>query len=62
MILILVPILLGVLVLFVLWRVSLSKIVAAMKESGSSTFEAYFIIIIVVGGIATALYMIIEII
>jgi hypothetical protein len=53
-----VAMLLGIAVLIWLWKVPLRKLIESLKESGSSSFEAYTIAILILAGMAYALYMI----
>jgi len=55
-------IILGMALLVWLWKVPINKMVTAMKESGSSAFEAYFVVFLLAGGLAFAVYMIAEVI
>lgn len=58
MVLIFIAILLGIAFLVWLWKGPLKKTVKAMKESGSSTAEAYIIITLLTAGLAVTIYMI----
>jgi hypothetical protein len=62
MVLLITAIILGLAFLIWLWKVPVKKIVDAMIKSGSSTFEAYFIVMLLVGAIAVTVYMITEVI
>ncbi len=62
MVLLITAIILGLAFLIWLWKVPVKKVVDAMKESGSSTFEAYFIVLLLAGVIAVTVYMITEVI
>jgi hypothetical protein len=53
---------LGVALLVWLWKVPVKKMVTAMKKSGSSSFEAYFMVFLLTGGLAFAVYMIAEVV
>lgn len=48
----------GAALLIWLWKVPVTKTVEAMKKSGSSTFEAYTVIVILLIGAGAAIYMI----
>ncbi|MCW9709088.1 hypothetical protein [Fodinibius salsisoli] len=51
----------GMLALFWLWKVPISGMVTALKKGGSGTFEAYTIIVLLVGGSAAVIYMVWEV-
>lgn len=55
-------VLLGIAALIWLWKVPLKKLIKSLKESGSSTFEAYVIAAFVLGGMAFAIYMITQVV
>ena len=61
MVLLIAALVIGLLLLIWLWKGPVAKVVAALKKGGSNTFEAYFIIILVVGGFAASVYMIWEV-
>ncbi|WP_138431442.1 hypothetical protein [Fodinibius saliphilus] len=58
MIIFLGALILGITLLIWLWKVPITKMANAMKENGSSAFEAYTIITLLVVGLAGAVYMI----
>ncbi|NGP89395.1 hypothetical protein [Fodinibius halophilus] len=58
MVILLLAIILGAAFLVWLWKVPIKKMANAMKESGSSTFEAYAIIFLLLAGLTGAVYMI----
>ena len=62
MIIFLIAGLLSIVLLIWLWKVPVKKMVTAMKESGSSAFEAYFVVFLLAGGLTFAVYMIAEVI
>lgn len=53
---------LGILGLLWLWKVPVRRLVEAMKEGGSSAFEAYSVIAFLAGGLALTIYIIVRII
>lgn len=57
MVMILAAVVIGILALIWFWKVPLTGIVNALKRGGSSTFEAYFIVVFLFAGAATAIYM-----
>lgn len=58
MILLIGAIILGIALLVWLWKVPVKKIVTSLKESGSSAFEAYTIVLLLLAGLAATVYMI----
>jgi hypothetical protein len=58
MIIIIAAVFIGILILFWLWKVPISGMADALQEGGSSTFEAYAIITILIGGSAAVIYLI----
>jgi hypothetical protein len=62
MVLLLVGVVLGCAAVVWLWKVPVKKLANAMKKSGSSSFEAYTVILLLSAGIAFAIYMIVEVI
>lgn len=62
MVIIGIALLLGIAALIWLWKVPVSRMVKAMKKSGSSSFEAYTIIALLTGGLALAGYLIVQVI
>jgi hypothetical protein len=62
MVLLLIAILLGLAGLIWLWKVPFQKIVRAMKKGGSSPFEAYTIIFLLMAAAGVAIYMIVKVI
>jgi hypothetical protein len=59
---ILAAIVIGILALIWFWKVPLTRMVNALKEGGSSTFEAYFVVILLLVGSIAAIYMMWQII
>lgn len=57
MVMILAAVVIGILVLIWFWKVPLRGMVNALKKGGSSTFEAYFVVILLFGGAIAAIYM-----
>lgn len=57
MVLLLIGIALGFALLIWLWKVPIKKLVSSMEEGGSSSFEAYTIVLILVAGLSFAIYM-----
>lgn len=55
-------IILGCAALVWLWKVPVKKLANSMKKSGSSTFEAYTVIILLTASISFAIYMIVKVI
>lgn len=62
MVLFITAIILGLVILIWLWKVPVKKLVDAMRESGSSMFEAYFIVLLLISAMAATVYMIAEVI
>lgn len=62
MILLLIGIILGCAALIWLWKVPVKKLVNSMKKNGSSSFEAYSVVLLLFGGIVFAVYMMIEVV
>lgn len=58
MVLLIVAVILGLGFLVWLWKVPVKKMVEAMKESGSSSLEAYLVVLLLVGALTAAIYMI----
>ncbi len=52
----------GVLILIWIWKVPVTGMVNALQKGGSSPFEAYTVIVLLVGGSAAVIYMIWEVI
>lgn len=57
MVMILAAIVIGILVLIWFWKVPLTGMVNALKKGGSSTFEAYFVVLILFVGAIATIYM-----
>lgn len=62
MILIIIGIVLACLFLIWLWKGPVKTFVDSMKKNGSSTFEAYAILLLIFGGSVLTIYMIMEVI
>lgn len=62
MVLLLVGIVLGCAALVWIWKVPVKKLVNAMRKSGSSSFEAYAVVILLMVGIAFTIYMIAKVV
>lgn len=62
MVLLLVGIVLGCAALVWIWKVPVKKLVNSMKKNGSSSFEAYFIVILLTAGIAFTIYLLVEVV
>lgn len=62
MVLLIVAVVLGIAGLVWLWKVPIMKMVKAMKKNGSSSLEAYITVVIVMGGLGLAVYMIFKVI
>ncbi|NIT60880.1 MAG: hypothetical protein GWN00_33130 [Aliifodinibius sp.] len=58
MVFILLAIVLGLALLIWIWKVPIQKTVDAMKKNGSSTVEAYSVIVILLSIVAGSVYMI----
>ena len=62
MILLIIGIVLACLFLIWLWKGPVRKFVDSMKKNGSSAFEAYTILLLIISGGAFAVYMIMAVI
>jgi hypothetical protein len=58
LILLIVALVLGAAGLAWLWKVPIMKMVQAMKNNGSNSFEAYFVVFLLIGGLGLAVYLI----
>lgn len=62
MIILIGAVLLGIVALIWLWKVPVKKMVKALKKNGSTSFEAYFIVAVLIGGLALTIYLIAEVV
>lgn len=51
----------GTLALMWLWKVPITGMVNALQKGGSSPFEAYAIVVLLIGGSAAVIYLIWEV-
>lgn len=58
MIIVIIAVILGIASLVWLWRVPVRNLVKAMKAEGSSTFEAYAVVFLLMAGLALTIYLI----
>ena len=58
MVLLILAVVLGAAGLAWLWKVPIMTMVRAMKKNGSSSFEAYLVVFLLIGGLGLAVYMI----
>lgn len=61
MLVILVGIALGIGLMVWIWKVPISKTVSLLKQGGSSTFEAYFLIALISVATIAAIYLLISV-
>lgn len=57
MIFVIIGIVLGLALLLWIWKVPIKKSVDALRKNGSSTFEAYFLVFLMVAGSAVIIYL-----
>lgn len=62
MVIILLSIVLGIAALIWVWKVPIQKTVSAMEKNGSSTVEAYSIVVILLVVMAGTVYMIAQVV
>ena len=62
MIILIGAIILGIVLLLWFWKVPVQNIVTAMKQNGSSAFEAYTVIVLLIAGLAATVYVIAKVV
>ena len=62
MVIIILSIILGIAALLWIWKVPIQKTVSAMKKNGSSAFEAYSVVVILLLLMTGTVYMIAQVV
>ncbi|WP_372637079.1 hypothetical protein [Fodinibius sp.] len=61
MVIILAAVVIGILVLAWFWKIPVRGLVRALEKDGSSRAEAYVIVLLLLGGSAAVMYLIMEV-
>ncbi len=61
MVMLFVALVIGVLMLIWIWKVPITGLVNALQKGGSTPFEAYAIVVLLIGGSAAVIFMIWEV-